>query len=308
MNLFNKLTIKQQILGLLIIVVLSVLSSVLLSANDMQIRLATAIDEIEKSTNTTVDIYERQINDFWQLRLNFARSVYSNDWRTKYPSQLDEWYSETTNLYASLPDIPNNLINDVRVYYAHHKNAEAIFNQYDDGLIDLEQRNAFLSKGRELSVNIRKQLEERAKVFTSKTVNEIKTAETEMLEEIKQQLIIMGSILLVVLSLGYLISVKISEKINVVCNALKRMSEKDLALRLDVPVGNNEAVTLSKYYNETAISLTKIISDLGTIASSVSSASTELSAVMIQSEANIKEENSQVTQIATAITEMSSTA
>ncbi|MDT8826899.1 hypothetical protein NX014_21890 [Vibrio vulnificus] len=78
MNLFNKLTIKQQILGLLIIVVLSVLSSVLLSANDMQIRLATAIDEIEKSTNTTVDIYERQINDFWQLRLNFARSVYSN--------------------------------------------------------------------------------------------------------------------------------------------------------------------------------------------------------------------------------------
>ncbi|MFA4727060.1 methyl-accepting chemotaxis protein, partial [Vibrio vulnificus] len=61
MNLFNKLTIKQQILGLLIIVVLSVLSSVLLSANDMQIRLATAIDEIEKSTNTTVDIYERQI-------------------------------------------------------------------------------------------------------------------------------------------------------------------------------------------------------------------------------------------------------
>ncbi|MFA4730607.1 methyl-accepting chemotaxis protein, partial [Vibrio vulnificus] len=146
-------------------------------------------------------------------------------------------------LYASLPDIPNNLINDVRVYYAHHKNAEAIFNQYDDGLIDLEQRNAFLSKGRELSVNIRKQLEERAKVFTSKTVNEIKTAEAEMLEEIKQQLIIMGSILLVVLSLGYLISVKISEKINVVCNALKRMSEKDLALRLDVPVGNNEAVT-----------------------------------------------------------------
>ncbi|MFA4730608.1 methyl-accepting chemotaxis protein, partial [Vibrio vulnificus] len=59
-------------------------------------------------------------------------------------------------LYASLPDIPNNLINDVRVYYAHHKKAEAIFNQYDDGLIDLEQRNAFLSKGRELSVNIRK--------------------------------------------------------------------------------------------------------------------------------------------------------
>ncbi len=82
--------------------------------------------------------------------------MYSNDWRTKYPSQLDEWYSETTSLYASLPDIPNNLINDVRVYYAHHKKAEAIFNQYDDGLIDLEQRNAFLSKGRELSVNIRK--------------------------------------------------------------------------------------------------------------------------------------------------------
>ncbi|WP_332195645.1 hypothetical protein [Vibrio vulnificus] len=66
------------------------------------------------------------------------------------------------------------------------------------------------------------------------------------------------------------------------------MSEKDLALRLDVPIGNNEAVILSKYYNETAISLTKIISDLGIIASSVSSASTELSAVMIQSEANIK--------------------
>ncbi|HFQ5052525.1 hypothetical protein [Vibrio vulnificus] len=56
MNLFNKLTIKQQILGLLIVVVLSVLSSVLLSANDMQSRLATAIDEIEKSTDITVDI------------------------------------------------------------------------------------------------------------------------------------------------------------------------------------------------------------------------------------------------------------
>ncbi|HAS6935450.1 methyl-accepting chemotaxis protein [Vibrio vulnificus] len=308
MNLFNKLTIKQQILGLLIVVVFSILSSVLLSANDMQSRLETAIDEIEKSTDITVDIYEHQIDEFWQLRLNFTRSVYSKDWRSKYPSQLEEWYNKTLSLYSSLSDIPDSLIDDVTAYYAHHKNAEVIFNQYDDRLIDLEQRDAFLSKGRSLSVNVRKQLQERAKIFASKTVNEIKEAEASMQEEIKQQLITIGSVLLVVLSLGYLISVKISEKINIVCNALKRMSEKDLALRLDVPNGNNEAVILSKYYNETAISLTKIISDLGIIASSVSSASTELSAVMVQSEANIKEENSQVTQIATAITEMSSTA
>ncbi|WP_242524804.1 hypothetical protein [Vibrio vulnificus] len=67
MNLFNKLTIKQQILGLLIVVVFSILSSVLLSANDMQSRLETAIDEIEKSTDITVDIYEHQIDEFWQL-------------------------------------------------------------------------------------------------------------------------------------------------------------------------------------------------------------------------------------------------
>lgn len=308
MNLFNKLSIKQQIMGVFLLTIIAVFLANIISMRSMSKTLSSASDQITISSDRVINIYEAQIGSFWQLRLDFARAVYSDVWRSKYPSALDNWYTEAKKRYSTLKDIPEELTNSIDEYYVYHKKALTIFNDYESGKISEAERDAYLDKGRELSVVIRAQLQERGKLFSELAKVEVNKAESAMMGEMKTKIVIMSCVLLFLFFIGWVCANQISGRIRAVCDVLQRLSEKDLSQSLIIPTGKNEVIQLSHYYNVTAESLRGTVSELSNIANNVASAATELSAVMVQSEANIKEESTQIEQIATAITEMSSTA
>ncbi|OCH23639.1 chemotaxis protein [Aliivibrio sp. 1S128] len=72
--------------------------------------------------------------------------------------------------------------------------------------------------------------------------------------------------------------------------------------------GTNEVGTLCKYTDDTVRNLQTLIFDLRNVGDEVSSASTELAAVMVESEANANDQKGQVEQISTAVTELSASA
>ncbi|KLV09217.1 hypothetical protein ABT56_03210 [Photobacterium aquae] len=88
-------------------------------------------------------------------------------------------------------------------------------------------------------------------------------------------------------------------------SSLHAMASKDLSHRTGI-TGSNELAKLAFDMDATIATMSSVLEGVRDQSSEVSSSSTELAAVMVQSAANAEEQSMQVDQIATAVTEMSS--
>ncbi len=112
---------------------------------------------------------------------------------------------------------------------------------------------------------------------------------------------------IIVIFTGLYISKNLTSSIKVVQDAMSKMAEGDLTVRIN-QLGKNELGMLAENYNITAVKLSNLTSQLVSVADNVASSSETLAATMSQADGNSKNMLSQVEQIATALTEMSSTA
>ena len=309
-KLFNNLTIKQLILLLTICSLATVSLSIGYSASKLSDVSKSSTVEVKNAVNVVLNVVNEQTIPFWQLRLDLTRSIYSHDERKAYGDKIERWYRDYQNLFDRVgrAEFDQDFIRNVDDYYEHNKRAKEVFDAYENGLVSQLERDEYIVKGREISVSIRNELANRVQNYASHVVSEIEEAETEIHEAIYM---LVGILLIVVFAsfiAGFLLSNSISQKIHRVCSALEDLSNQKLTTRLPDIEGKNEANILAKYYNRSADNLGEVINDLTNIAESVAASSVELSAVMTQSSANAQEESHQVTQIATAINQMSMTA
>lgn len=120
--------------------------------------------------------------------------------------------------------------------------------------------------------------------------------------------------LVIVLSIfasGIIVPIFVSKWIVVPVKELEEAMQKISDGNLNISVsteGNNELTSLAVSMNMTIGKLNDIFGELTGVGNSVASASTELSAVMIQSEANVNNEKEQIDSIASAINQLSGTA
>ena len=309
-KLFNNLTIKQLILLLTICSLATVSLSIGYSAKKLSDVSRSSTLEVDEAVDVVLNVLNDEIIPFWGIRLDFTRSIYSEEWREIYPEELENWYRNYQRLFDSVgrENFTQSYLQNIDRYYDHHKQAAAMFNGFDKGFVSLEERDKYIGKGRDLSVSIRESLEGNAKDYGTRAVTEIEEAETEIHDAIYLLITILLVVVLGSFIAGFLLSNSISQKIHRVCSALEDLSNQKLTTRLPDIEGKNEANILAKYYNRSADNLGEVINDLTNIAESVAASSVELSAVMTQSSANAQEESHQVTQIATAINQMSMTA
>ncbi|WP_299138690.1 methyl-accepting chemotaxis protein [uncultured Vibrio sp.] len=309
-KLFNNLTIKQLILLLTIFSLATVSLSIGYSAKKLSDVSRSSTLEVDEAVDVVLNVLNDEIIPFWGIRLDFTRSIYSEEWREIYPEELENWYRNYQRLFDSVgrENFTQSYLQNIDRYYDHYKQAAAMFNGFDKGFISLEERDKYIGKGRDLSVSIRESLEGNAKDYGTRAVTEIEEAETEIHDAIYLLITILLVVVLGSFIAGFLLSNSISQKIHRVCSALEDLSNQKLTTRLPDIEGKNEANILAKYYNRSADNLGEVINDLTNIAESVAASSVELSAVMTQSSANAQEESHQVTQIATAINQMSMTA
>ncbi|WP_122032047.1 methyl-accepting chemotaxis protein [Aliivibrio sp. EL58] len=124
-----------------------------------------------------------------------------------------------------------------------------------------------------------------------------------------QNLLLIALMVTVIISLliGFIIAQIVTKPILVLQEQMSDISNGRLD-SLNHQSSDNEIGELCKNTDSTVVRLQDMISSLRNVGEEVSSSSTELAAIMVQSEANASDQKSQVDLIATAITELAASA
>lgn len=128
---------------------------------------------------------------------------------------------------------------------------------------------------------------------------------TKQINESKSfMLLFLTAVAALSIGIGWLAAKIIAKPILEIQSQMKLIASGDLTYltKLD---GTNEVAQLCINTDDTVTHLKSLINDLRNVGDEVSSASTELAAVMVQSEANASDQKSQVELIAAAVTELS---
>nr|WP_017019795.1 methyl-accepting chemotaxis protein [Aliivibrio fischeri] len=128
---------------------------------------------------------------------------------------------------------------------------------------------------------------------------------TKQIDESKSfMLLFLIAVATLSIGIGWLTAKIIAKPILEIQGQMKLIASGDLTYltRLE---GSNEVGQLCVNTDDTVAHLKSLINDLRNVGDEVSSASTELAAVMVQSEANASDQKSQVELIAAAVTELS---
>lgn len=118
--------------------------------------------------------------------------------------------------------------------------------------------------------------------------------------------VVIGVIAIVVVT-GLFISKSLTTPIKLVQEAMGKMAQGDLTVRVD-DLGKNELGILAQSYNQSAAKLADVTSQLVSVANNVAMSSETLASTMNQADSNSSHMLGQVESIAAALNEMSSTA
>ncbi|MDD9173498.1 methyl-accepting chemotaxis protein [Aliivibrio sp. S2TY2] len=149
----------------------------------------------------------------------------------------------------------------------------------------------------------------------SAMTNEIKNGAHKRVEQSKYSSVLIIKYTILAISLVILFLVLISWKLSSFIihpilklqDAVVQLSKGNFSLKLD-DNGRNEIYCLNKDLNKTINSISTTISSLIKVSDEVSDAATELSVITNQSEVNSEKSQNEVTLVATAVNELSSTA
>lgn len=239
--------------------------------------ISTDADEINKATqdiNNVKQLVNESIRTYKQLISSDEESTLMRNFEQKY----DDYLAIQKNLLA---------------LSENNKNAEAkalflgssldAYNKYSKDLLELSALNERSAA----------EASEFGDVIYNRSVN------------------LMIGLLVAAVAIVVFISIFISRTlitaITTVQDAMTKMSEGDLTVRIDNQ-GQNELGQLAISYNRTADKLTEITGQLVSVADNVSSSSGALASTMNRADENSQHMLLQVEQVATALNEMSSTA
>ncbi len=252
-------------------------------------------------------------DELWQIRVDYFRSVYSLNERKMYEGKLMAWKENLDKHIAAdflsfpQPDVINNIIKMRQIYVNNIKQAEKIFNQFDQGEITLEERDQWMQINADNGLALIEAINKLMSIshdYSNQRIAESDHALEQSLINIVVATAIAATLLLL---MAYLIIRHIVGAVDTLRMGIQALSEGDLTQQLP-DLGKNELGNLARQYNQSASKLSQTMHELTNVSSSVSAAATELAAITTQSMQNAQDELSRVEQIATASQQMAATA
>ncbi len=239
--------------------------------------ISTDADQIRRAEQVIQSI-KAKVDD----SISLYKSLVSSNEEQVLLNQFEQKYAEYLNIQNKLLSLSeqNKNIEAKDLFLGNSRDA---YNQYSDILLKLSQ------------------------------INETGADEASKLgdviydDSITLMISLVVVVIIVVVLSGLYISRTLISSITLVQNAMVKMADGDLSVRIE-NLGNNELGSLAQNYNSTAIKLSELTGKLIDVANNVASSSEELAATMNQSDTNSQNMLSQVEQVATALNEMSSTA
>ncbi|ELV8624633.1 methyl-accepting chemotaxis protein [Vibrio cidicii] len=308
--IINKLTIKQQLLGLIATLLLTLVAVLALSLLKVGDTNRETNEQVEELVTRNKGVIDNQLVPFSVIRMTFNQAVYMQSVRQQYAQRLNEWKSATVAAIRAggMTDSAKKAIEMVEKYYAHHVKGPEFFDRYDNGSVSEDEFLRFMQQGSQLAQTYNNSLNNYLNTLATSTIKRVVDSESSTEQSLWLVVMFFCATMLAGFVVSFWLANAMSKQSQNICSALEKMAKGDLTVTLPKQDGNNEMIVLAGYFNQTVANFREVVKDLSTIASSVASASSELSAVMVQADANSKEESHQITQIATAINQMSATA
>ena len=262
----------------------------------------------------SVQLVERINTQTADLRNNEAVHIISTDTQTinkatKDINNVKQKVSESVAAYSKLVSSAEEqtLIDNFKQEYQEYLNIQKALLGLSEQNKNIEAKTLFLGK----SLDAYNQYSDTLLALSG--INEKGAKEASEYGDIIYDRSIMIMIVAVtvvfvgILAFALLISRSLIGSINTLQDAMTKMSEGDLTIRIE-DQGKNELGMLSQCFNKTAEQLSHLTNELVSVADNVASASEELASTTSQGQSNSEQVLMQVEQVATAVNEMSSTA
>ena len=262
----------------------------------------------------SVQLVERINTQTADLRNNEAVHIISTDSQTIQKATTDinkikQDVNNTVNAYSKLVNSKEEqqLVDSFKKEYQEYMNIQKELLALSEQNKNIEAKELFLGK----SLNAYNEYS--AVLLKLSALNEKGAKQaSEYGDVIYDRSILIMIVAVVAVSVAIIIfaifiSRSLVNSITTVQNAMTKLSEGDLTIRI-ADQGNNELGMLSQGFNKTAERLADITKQLISVANNVASSSESLASTTSQGESNSQQVLIQVEQVATAVNEMSSTA
>lgn len=249
----------------------------------------------------------------YPLRISAVYAVYDAERRKQFQSELNSASKEIKEYLQDLESVPdfqssvNAVESAINSYVDYSRRAVPILDQYDSGKLSNTEFTRFLADYRVVGNNMVQAINS-----LSQRVNQFATTDLENSithnEQVKTTAsYIILSVFVLAMITAWWLSGLIVTPITKLQTVMRQLAQGQLNVRADQD-GNNEISELNSDVNKTVSQLHQTVEALTRISEEVASASTELASVMTQAEANAHQEQNELDQVASAVTELSCTA
>ncbi|WP_421258760.1 methyl-accepting chemotaxis protein [Aeromonas sp. 600886] len=308
----NNLSIRVQVLIPLLLASLLMMVMIAISKQGLD----EAINDIDETTQSVVqnkDDIAKLIHATYRLRTSAIYSLYDAKLFAALPANLNSAEQEINAILGRLvlPGAEQDnrqVAAALQAYLSHTRsNMLPLLAQKHQGGGDPVAYEAARLHFRELGEQLIKQIDSMSAHINQLIQQELADEQAHYDATLLRTLLLTAGTLLAALICGWVLSGRIVSPIGQLQEVMHAVAQGRFNVRAKAD-GNNELTRLAKDINLTLTQLGNTIENLTGISNSVASAATELAAVMTQSEANAKQQHSEIEQVASAVTELSSTA
>jgi len=308
----NKLSIRLQILIPLLLATLLLLCMLGVASS----RLDTTIDNMNTTSQSIMekkDELAKLTNTIWAMRASAIYSLYDEKRLANLPPSLNETETQAplsldrlamAGAESEVTAVRNNLKSYLD--YSRTTMIPLLQKEYS-GQIDQAESSSARDRYRALGGALVASID-----ALSARVNTLMVAEQEH-ETSNYSSVMSNTVWMLTLSLtttlglGWWLSGIVVRPISHLQEVMRSIAQGKLNVRAKEE-GDNELTRLAQDINRTTIQLSNTVSTLVGISNNVASAATELATVMTQAERNAQQQRNEIEQVASAVTELSSTA
>ncbi|MFQ1786630.1 methyl-accepting chemotaxis protein [Aeromonas veronii] len=308
----NNLSIRVQVLIPLLLASLLMMVMIAISKQGLD----EAIYDIDETTQSVVqhkDDIAKLIHATYRLRTSAIYGLYDAKLFAALPANLNSAEQEINAILGRLvlpgAEQDNRQVAAALQAYLNHtrSNMLPLLAQKHQGGGDPVAYEAARLHFRELGEQLIKQIDSMSAHINQLIQQELAEEQAHYDATLLRTLLLTAGTLLAALICGWVLSGRIVSPISQLQEVMHAVAQGRFNVRAKAE-GNNELTRLAKDINLTLGQLGSTIENLTGISNSVASAATELAAVMTQSEANAKQQHCEIEQVASAVTELSSTA
>ncbi|EAS43677.1 methyl-accepting chemotaxis protein [Photobacterium profundum] len=271
---------------------------------------------IMANTNSLVeykDVLAKVDDQVYPLRINAVYAIYDASRRSIFQNELRAAVADIINDLQPLNKQPEfqsdtDAVRSAITDYINYSNrAVTLFNEYDNGNVTEQEKSNFIAQYRTVGnkmVSTINTLSQRVNAYATASMEE-SAKNNKSLMNTATIAIMLAFVLATIIA--WWLSGLIVNPIVKLQEIMRNVAQGNLQVRAEQD-GTNELAELSGDINKTVIQLHTTVDSLIRISEDVASASTELAAVMTQSEANAQLELNEIDQVASAVNELSSTA